>query len=66
MDWNDHSWWVTKVVHVEIMKELFACDKIEFYKNMHAHKFANVESSTISPIHQTFENLKKITSLQCY
>jgi len=66
MDWNDLSWWVTKGVNVEIVKELFTCDKVEFYKKMHAHNFANVESSTISPIHQTFEDLKKSTSLHCY
>jgi ankyrin repeat protein len=66
MDWNDPSWWVTKGVHVEIVKKLFAYDKVEFDKKMHAHNFANEETSAMSPIHQTFEDLKKSTFLHCY
>ncbi len=63
--WNDLSWWPTKGVHWEIMKEFFACAKVEFYKKMHAHNFANVEINAMSPIHQTFEVLKKSTSPHC-
>jgi ankyrin repeat protein len=66
MDWNDPSWWVTRGVHVETMKKLFACDKVEFYKKMHAHNFANVETSAMNSIHQTSEDLKKSTFLHCY
>jgi len=66
MDWNDPSWWVTKGVHVELVKELFTCNEVEFYKKMHAHNCVNVESSAISPIHQTYEDLKKSTSLHYY
>jgi ankyrin repeat protein len=66
MDWNDPSWWVTKGVHVEAVEKFFACDKVEFYKNMHTHNFVNVETSAMNPIHQTSEDLKKSTFLHCY
>jgi ankyrin repeat protein len=66
LDWNDPSWWVTKGVHVETLKELFACDKIEIYKREHAHNFTNVETSAMSLIHEAYEDLKKSTFLHCY
>jgi hypothetical protein len=66
MDWNDPSWWVTKGVHMETVKELFACDKVEFYKKIHAHNFVNVETSAMNPIHQASDDLKKSTFLHCY
>jgi hypothetical protein len=66
MDWNDPSWWVTKGVHVETIKEFFACDKVGFYKKVQAHNFANVETSAMNMIHQTSEDLKKSTFHHCY